>query len=57
MIKMLQYKMYPAGKLRCPTTALVLMIVSMLANFIAQILGTDISKYITGFLIEKFDIL
>ena len=25
MIKMLQYKMYPAGELRCPTTALVLM--------------------------------
>ena len=24
MIKMLQYKMYPAGELRCPTTALVL---------------------------------
>ena len=23
MIKMLQYKMYPAGELRCPTTALV----------------------------------
>ena len=25
MIKMLQYKMYPAGELRCPTTALVLL--------------------------------
>ena len=24
MIKMLQYKMYPAGELRCPTTALVI---------------------------------
>ena len=23
MIKMLQYKMYPAGELRCPTAALV----------------------------------
>ena len=23
MIKMLQYKMYPAGELRCPMTALV----------------------------------
>ena len=25
MIKMLQYKMYPAGELRCPTTALVIL--------------------------------
>ena len=24
MIKMLQYKMYPAGELHCPTTALVI---------------------------------
>ena len=27
MIKMLQYKMYPAGELRCPTTALVITLV------------------------------
>ena len=28
MIKMLQYKMYQAGELRCPTTALVFFIFS-----------------------------
>ena len=27
MIKMLQYKMYPAGELRCPTTALVFFLI------------------------------
>ena len=31
MIKMLQYKMYPAGELRCPTTALVISSVSSLS--------------------------
>ena len=30
MIKMLQYKMYPAGELRCPTTALVFFFFSSL---------------------------
>ena len=29
---MLQYKMYPAGELRCPTTALVLKIIGGMAN-------------------------
>ena len=32
MIKMLQYKMYPAGELRCPTTALVIVNVSNTAE-------------------------
>ena len=32
MIKMLQYKMYPAGELRCPTTALVLYPATMMTG-------------------------
>ena len=32
MTKMLQYKMYPAGELRCPTTALVVLVVTLLKS-------------------------
>ena len=32
MIKMLQYKMYPAGELRCPTTALVVHVPNSIFN-------------------------
>ena len=32
MMKMLQYKMYPAGELRCPTTAVVISGKNVIAN-------------------------
>ena len=38
MIKMLQYKMYQAGELRCPTTALV-----KYCSYFSQKTGFDIS--------------
>ena len=36
MIKMLQYKMYPADKLRCPTTALVITSTLDKAKFVGE---------------------
>ena len=39
MIKMLQYKMYPAGELRCPTTALVELSALDLVPYSKQCLG------------------
>ena len=45
MIKMLQYKMYPAGDLRCPTTALVFKADNVNANdtLIAEHIATMLS--------------
>ena len=50
MIKMLQYKMYPAGELRCPTTALVSPIYLMYqAMKIGSVAGSIPAELITFF--------
>ena len=43
MIKMLQYKMYPAGELRCPLTALVYLFIYFFFNQeLCELIRTDL---------------